>query len=229
MNHDDKTGQGDKGSGRWLRRNLVALSSAAVLTVYAAGYARTKPAADRFANETASRRLVRTTGPQIAATAPAVVQAANNSVTPTPAKPTAPTKVPKKSAATKKASKVSAPKQSVPAPAPAPQLAQPLVAAATDSATDTTAANAPKWKDGTYSAWGTSRHGDLEATVEIKDGRIVAAYITQCWTRYPCSRIGMLPPQVVERQSENVDVVSGATQSADAFYYAVLQALVKAK
>lgn len=85
-----------------------------------------------------------------------------------------------------------------------------------------------RWKDGTYAGWGTSRHGDIEAAVDIKDGRIVAAYITQCWTRYPCSRISRLPPQVVQRQSENVDVVSGATQSADAFYTAIMQALIKA-
>lgn len=39
----------------------------------------------------------------------------------------------------------------------------------------------------------------------------------------------MLPPQVVSRQSAEVDFVSGATQSTNAFYYAVLDALAKAK
>jgi len=39
----------------------------------------------------------------------------------------------------------------------------------------------------------------------------------------------MLPPQVVERQSAEVDYVSGATQSANAFYFAVVDALSKAK
>jgi len=33
---------------------------------------------------------------------------------------------------------------------------------------------------------------------------------------------------VVSRQSANVDYVSGATQSTDAFYYAIVQALGKA-
>ena len=61
------------------------------------------------------------------------------------------------------------------------------------------------------------------------NGRIVSAWISQCWTRYPCSRIAALPPQVVQRQSENVDTISGVTQSADAFYYGVMEALIKAK
>jgi uncharacterized protein with FMN-binding domain len=84
-------------------------------------------------------------------------------------------------------------------------------------------------KDGVYSGWGTSRHGDIQASVEIKDGRILSATITQCRTRYPCSDIAALPGQVVKRQSPEVDIVSGATQSSDAFYYAVVEALSKAK
>jgi uncharacterized protein with FMN-binding domain len=41
--------------------------------------------------------------------------------------------------------------------------------------------------------------------------------------------IELLPGQVVARQSPDVDYVSGATQSADAFYEAVLAALQKAR
>jgi uncharacterized protein with FMN-binding domain len=41
--------------------------------------------------------------------------------------------------------------------------------------------------------------------------------------------IETLPPQVARRQSADVDYVSGATQSADAFYEAVVAALSKAK
>jgi uncharacterized protein with FMN-binding domain len=85
------------------------------------------------------------------------------------------------------------------------------------------------YKDGTYSGWGTSRHGDIEAAVEIKDGRIIAATITQCLTRYSCAWINTLPGQVVSRQSAEVDYISGATQSTNAFYYAIVEALSKAK
>ncbi len=86
-----------------------------------------------------------------------------------------------------------------------------------------------KWKDGKFSGWGSCRHGDIEATVEIKDGRIVSAIISTCRTRYSCNVIDMIIPQVVTRQSADVDTVSGATQSADAFYYAVSAALGRAK
>ena len=63
----------------------------------------------------------------------------------------------------------------------------------------------------------------------IKDGRIAAAIVSQCLTRYSCSWISELPGQVVARQSPEVDYVSGATQSTNAFYYAVVEALKKAK
>ena len=87
---------------------------------------------------------------------------------------------------------------------------------------------ASKLHDGTYLGWGSSRHGDIQASVVISGGRIVSATIAQCLTRYSCSWIDALPPQVVSRQSANVDYVSGATQSSDAFYGAVAQALAQA-
>jgi uncharacterized protein with FMN-binding domain len=80
-----------------------------------------------------------------------------------------------------------------------------------------------------YQGWGSSRHGDIQAEVEIKGGRIVSASISQCLTRYSCAWIAALPPQVVTRQSPETDYVSGATQSTNAFYYAVVEALAKAK
>jgi uncharacterized protein with FMN-binding domain len=90
-------------------------------------------------------------------------------------------------------------------------------------------ASQAKWKDGTYTGWGTSRHGDIQASVVVEGGRIASAVIAQCLTRYSCSWIAMLPPQVAIRQSPEVDYVSGATQSTNAFYYAVVDALSKAK
>jgi uncharacterized protein with FMN-binding domain len=65
--------------------------------------------------------------------------------------------------------------------------------------------------------------------VVIEGGRIESATIAQCRTRYSCSVIDKLPPEVAQRQSPEVDYVSGATQSANAFYYAVVDALSKAK
>jgi uncharacterized protein with FMN-binding domain len=65
--------------------------------------------------------------------------------------------------------------------------------------------------------------------VVIEGGRIASATIAQCRTRYSCSVIDRLPPEVAQRQSPDVDYVSGATQSANAFYFAVADALSRAK
>src|SRR5207253_10223733 len=51
-------------------RPLVALSSAAVLAVYVAGYVRTRAAADRFAAEAAPRRAPAATPPLVQAPPP---------------------------------------------------------------------------------------------------------------------------------------------------------------
>jgi uncharacterized protein with FMN-binding domain len=117
-----------------------------------------------------------------------------------------------------------------PTPAPArpadtPALPKPAVAPPADTAQPEKIVR----KDGTYTGWGTSRHGDIQATVQIQDGKIAFAAISECLTRYSCSWIAALPPQVLARQSADVDVVSGATESTNAFYYAVIEALNKAK
>ena len=62
----------------------------------------------------------------------------------------------------------------------------------------------------------------------MEGGKIMSAVISECATRYSCDVIEKLPPQVPVKQSENVDNVSGATQSANAFSYAVFYALSRA-
>jgi len=217
--------------------NLTALGSAAVLAVYAAGYLRTRPAAQRYEGSDSKRRPA-------AATAPVAVPVAIDAATlmdtlradtlrsiavvvpPTKQKakvtPTVDTAMPSRS-------------DTAPAKVPTDTAPAPVVVPAASSAPATADSVKPAsdsvkvLKDGTYSGWGTSRHGDIQAAVEIRAGRIVSAYITQCLTRYSCSRIAAIIPQVVERQSAEVDYVSGATQSTDAFYYAIVEALAKAK
>jgi uncharacterized protein with FMN-binding domain len=85
------------------------------------------------------------------------------------------------------------------------------------------------YQDGTYSGYGTSRRGDVEVAVVIQGGKIVSADVTRCMTQYPESRIARLPAQVVARQSAQVDRVSGATYSTQAYQQAVQQALNKAR
>ncbi|WP_353269093.1 FMN-binding protein [Gemmatimonas sp.] len=115
-------------------------------------------------------------------------------------------------------------------PAPAPVVATPTVATASAPAPSPAPAAVDsskkvKWKDGTFTGWGTSRHGDIEATVIIEGGKITAAAISRCLTRYSCSWIAHLQPQVAQRQSPEIDNVSGATDSTNAFYYAIVEAL----
>jgi uncharacterized protein with FMN-binding domain len=249
---EDESGNGR--SSRWLKSNLVALGSAAVLAVYSAGYARTRTAAERFADESRGRRAPERPSAEgapfavvphtdtVAAAPPPTANDAKSAVEPVPeriasASSTATSKTDKIArptvatdtvpAATKIADStppVIAPKAPIAnAPLPAPSATSPV-----DSAKTADTAHV-QLKDGTFAGWGTSRHGDVEAAVQIKDGRIVSAFIVQCLTQYSCSWISALPPQVVTRQSAEVDYVSGATQSSNAFYYAIVEALSKAK
>ncbi len=84
------------------------------------------------------------------------------------------------------------------------------------------------YRDGTYVATGKSRHGPIEATVVIKDGKIASAAVSRCGTRYPCSDVNPLIKQVLSRQSAPVDYVSGATDSSQAYTQAVKNALAQA-
>ena len=243
-----KSGSGKIGNG------LVALSSAAILTVYAAGYARTKSAAERMTVPAAQRRPAnprvssvqtsngarprpdasRTIGqapvpgmrpapspqlPAAAAQMPSAARTAAASMTPSAPQslgaPEAPAQAVDSAAATLAATPDAPPAAPVEAPADAPVAAPAAVEA--------------PYKDGTFVAWGFCQHGGIEATVVVERGQLVSAKISYCDTRYPCSMIKTLPPQVVARQSSDVDYVSGATDSADAFRQAVVAALAEAQ
>jgi uncharacterized protein with FMN-binding domain len=91
------------------------------------------------------------------------------------------------------------------------------------------AVSAAAYRDGTYQGSGMSRRGGVAVSVTIQDGRITATTITGGSTQYPLSRIASLPAQVVARQSAQVDRVTGATYSSQAFQQAVQQALAQAQ
>jgi uncharacterized protein with FMN-binding domain len=111
---------------------------------------------------------------------------------------------------------------------PVPSAAEPQAAAPEVSTTAPASPAPPVWKDGKYTAWGTCRHGDIQATVVIAGGRIISAAITDCQTRYACDVIENLPSKVVTRQKAKFDTVGGATESAYAYYGAVYWALDQA-
>ncbi len=194
------------GSGGRLSRPLVALSSAAILAVYAVGYVRTQAADQQLASPT----------PPPTAPPPSTA-----SVTQPPS--AQPTSQPTQAASTGRAT--STPTTATPGsttPAATPVL-PPTVAR--------TAApvGAAAYRDGTYVGVGTSRHGSIEATVQISGGRIVSADVTQCLTRYSCSRISRLFAEPVAKQAAPVDIVSGATDSSRAYASAVANALSHAR
>jgi uncharacterized protein with FMN-binding domain len=238
-----------RSNGR-VTNGVVSASCAAVLAVYIAGYTRTQSAASRFTAQIAERRVAPRSYPTAPlttmfhtvapSTAPAVPPRPARDVMPgtvrvshpdlEPALPTA-----KVSDSAVSVSPADTPAQPAPvtvaleAPPVIAQLSDPAPPAAEQTPEAAPASPRAPWKDGTYTGWGYSRHGNIEAQVVIEGGRIASATISQCRTRYSCSVIDRLPPQVAQRQSPDVDYVSGATQSADAFYAAVVAALEKAK
>ncbi|MBV8719630.1 MAG: FMN-binding protein [Chloroflexi bacterium] len=86
-----------------------------------------------------------------------------------------------------------------------------------------------QFKDGTYSGQGTSRRGDVWVSVQIQGGQIANVTITRSTLQYPLRDIANLPSEVVQRQSAQVDIVSRATYSSQAFRGAVTQALSSAR
>ena len=250
-----------------VRNNLVTLGTTAVIAVYAAGFARTKSAAYRFAEADAARpgAPAMQHAPESTRVAPhdssstdKPLIADNHPLIPGAPEP-APRKGPKRrptadsttivtsrrvetmagrdsstinpARAVAQAIAKIADSSSAPGVVAVPPTTSPpsQSAASATQAVDPSAPNRGPYKDGQYSGWGTSRHGDIQATVEIRDGHIVSANISQCRTRYSCSWIAHLPSQVVSRQSANVDYVSGATQSTSAYYYAIVEALSQAQ
>ena len=102
-------------------------------------------------------------------------------------------------------------------------------ASPTSPASRTSPAVAAAYKDGRYSGQGSSRRGDVWVSVDIAGGQITNVTITRSTLQYPVRDIAGLPAQVVQRQSAQVDTISRATYSSQAFKTAVSQALAAAR
>jgi uncharacterized protein with FMN-binding domain len=242
-----------RGKGK-ISQDLVAAGCVAVLAVYAAGYSRTREAARRFETHAKERRASPraerpAVDPQPAASAAPAPHSAPEPETTTANALVAPKRGPRKSAASKAVTSIpraalaaaaatardptagsaaaspDAPRAIEPTALPPVDTTKPQPIAITRGPAPATA---PSWRDGTYTGLGESFHGDIEARVVIRDGRIVEAGIATCDTRYPCDVIDPLIHQPVERQSPNVDYMSHATESSDAYYDALVAALEKA-
>lgn len=103
-------------------------------------------------------------------------------------------------------------------------------AGSVSSAQSSSVANQSQYKDGVYYGQGSNRIGSIQVAVTIKQGKISACDIVRCTTHYRQSYIDpVLPQQVLDRQSSEVDLVSGATRSSEDFIVAVQQALSQAQ
>lgn len=214
-------------AGPKISANLVTLSSAAILAIYAAGYHRTGSAADEFETQAARRKAAApmtatVVAPRVASPGVQEPPAVPLSLAP-PVKKNHPR--PSLTSVPRAAPPPTGHSQAPPAPT-ATAITTPAPVA--EPTAPTTATSQTQYKDGTHLGWGSCRHGDIQASVVIQDGKILSTAIAQCLTRYSCSWIANLPAQAVTRQSANVDYVSGATQSSDAFSGAVADALSKA-
>ena len=223
-------------AGQKISNNLVALSSAAILAVYAAGYHRTGSAADRFAAQTALPKAAAPIPPgDLTPIAPLSGVGATPAARPSLAPPVRAAHPSAASAAVPNAAPATEPTRDSQATPSAPVAPITSSAATThdpgaEPAAPVEAISQVHYKDGTYLGWGYCNHGDLQVSVVVQGGQITSAVIAQCLTRYPCSRIApTLPIQVLTRQSpEAYHFVSGATESSYAFYEAVAKALSNA-
>lgn len=204
---------------RRMSRRLVAISTAAIATVFSIGYVHTQPAAAQLAaadspaiGTPARGQFARAASAPATATPAALVPA----FTPAPF----PARRSDHSEGSRQRDRANSDSPRFLRPAPTRTPAPTITATGT--------APVAHYRDGSYTGMGENRHGDVQVTVTISSGRIASAAIFDCGMQYPCSRIAMLPGEVLSRQSTDVDLVSGATMSSTAYQDAVLQALAKA-
>jgi uncharacterized protein with FMN-binding domain len=194
-----------------MHRGLVALSASAVAAVYMAGYLRTQSA-------DASIEAASVATPAAVASAPLAAA---------PAAPATP--APQVQAGSGRPPAL--PPLSTPTAQPAtarPSTTGNTAPAAGNSGGLSSTSTAAAYKDGTYTGTGSSRRGDVWVSVDVQGGKIAQVTITRSTLQYPLRDIAGLPAQVVQRQSAQVDIVSRATYSSQAFRTAVAQALSRA-
>lgn len=87
-----------------------------------------------------------------------------------------------------------------------------------------------KLKDGTYAGEGTGME-TIKVSVEVKEGKIASVEITEHEESegYSEPAIEQLPGIIVDKNSTDVDAISGATVTSDGIKEAVNNALEKAK
>jgi fumarate reductase flavoprotein subunit len=88
-----------------------------------------------------------------------------------------------------------------------------------------------KWKDGTYTGEGQGHNGPVKVNVEVSGGKIKTVTITDHTETAGIAdaAIERVPKAIIEKQSTQVDAVSGATYTSKAIMDAVTSALASAE
>jgi uncharacterized protein with FMN-binding domain len=85
------------------------------------------------------------------------------------------------------------------------------------------------YNEGTFTGTGSNRRGSIQVAVTIKKDKITDVQISNFAMHYSESDVVGLPDEVLQKQSAQVDNVSGATYSTRAFEDAVQEALLQAQ
>ncbi|WP_026888960.1 FMN-binding protein [Clostridium beijerinckii] len=97
------------------------------------------------------------------------------------------------------------------------------------SSSDINKSEQKKYKDGTYTGVGKGKNPDLKVAVTIKDDKITNVEIVSNNETKGKEAINTIPSKILEKQSTDVDVVSGATMTSKGIMEAVNDALSQAE
>jgi uncharacterized protein with FMN-binding domain len=86
-----------------------------------------------------------------------------------------------------------------------------------------------QYKNGTFQGTGSNRRGSIQVAVSIKNDKITDVTISNFAMHYTQADVVHMPQEVVKKQSAQVQNVSGATYSTQAFKDAVQNALSQAR
>lgn len=86
-----------------------------------------------------------------------------------------------------------------------------------------------QYKNGTFEGSGSNRRGSIGVKVSITNDKITNVEISHFAMHYSKSDVVGLPQEVIQKQSAQVQNVSGATYSTQAFQDAIEDALTQAR
>jgi uncharacterized protein with FMN-binding domain len=196
-----------------MKKRWVALCSTAIGAIYLATYMATESQATMLQPQQQALISMQTESSQISSTQIPSTQTPN---TQTPSTQTLSTQIP--STQIPSTQTPSTPTPSTPTPS-TPTPSTPTPRTQTKSL----------YKEGTFSGTGSNRRGSIQVAVTIKADKITDVEISNFAMHYSERDVVGLPGEVLQKQSAQVDNVSGATYSTRAFEDAIQEALGQAQ